>query len=276
MAAAIGCPPDSFLNASPSEHAAISAAAQRLGLETVLAMMQILDHTIARLRWSTYGRTLAELALVRIASLSDLENLADLVAELRNGATSPPSGSSSPAVAVTPSIAKKKDDLTPSGGRGWRAAEAPANSPATGASLRSGAPSGSGHPALSGGTPALNARQLWDQALSLVENMTADHARAASGVAIRAPDQLAVVFSAKYNFSKAFCEPRSRGETRRGRRISRRPAFSASFRACRRAFRRRDGGRAGGFAPATKGGVGSRDSAAAVGGEGSETFFRKR
>ncbi len=84
MAAAIGCPPDSFLNASPSEHAAISAAAERLGLETVLAMMQILDHTIARLRWSTYGRTLAELALVRIASLSDLENLADLVAELRN------------------------------------------------------------------------------------------------------------------------------------------------------------------------------------------------
>jgi DNA polymerase III subunit gamma/tau len=188
MAAAIGCPPDSFLNASPSEHAAISAAAERLGLATVLAMMQILDQTIARLRWSTYGRTLAELALVRIASLSDLENLADLVAELRNGMPSPPSGTSSPAVAVAPSGAKKKDDLTvavpPSGG---------------------GVPVSPGQPP-QGGTPTQTARQFWDQAISLVENLTADHARAASEVAIRAPDQLAVVFSAKYNFSKAFCE----------------------------------------------------------------------
>jgi hypothetical protein len=36
--------------------------------------------------------------------------------------------------------------------------------------------------------------------------MTADHARAAAEIAIRAPNQLAVIFSAKYNFSKAFCE----------------------------------------------------------------------
>jgi DNA polymerase-3 subunit gamma/tau len=207
MAAAIGCPPDSFLNASPSEHVAISGAAQRLGLETVLAMMQILDQTIARLRWSTYGRTLAELALVRIASLGDLDNLADLVAELRNGAPSSPAGSSGQAVGAPPSVTKKKGDLTTAsdpnrvavdGG----AAEAPVNSPATGASLRSSP----GHSPPSQDVTSVTARQLWDQAVSLVENMTADHARAASEVAIRAPDQLAVVFSAKYNFSKAFCE----------------------------------------------------------------------
>src|SRR5207244_827489 len=66
MAAEIGCSADNFLNAEPSEHAGIVAAAHRLGLETILAIMQILDHTLSRLRWNTYGRTLAELALVRI------------------------------------------------------------------------------------------------------------------------------------------------------------------------------------------------------------------
>jgi DNA polymerase-3 subunit gamma/tau len=181
MAAAIGCSADSFLNAAPSEHAGIVAAAERLGLETILAMMQILDHTLSRLRWNTYGRTLAELALVRIASLGDLDNLAELVAELRNGAPSSPA-----APTMSPSITKKKDELRvgvpPLGGSAPRPRECP------------------------DGTPTENARQLWDQAVSLVENMTADHARAAAEIAIRAPDQLAVIFSAKYNFSKAFCE----------------------------------------------------------------------
>jgi DNA polymerase III subunit gamma/tau len=179
MAAAIGCPPDSFLNASPSEHAGIADAAKRLGLETILAMMQILDQTISRLRWNTYGRTLAELALVRIASLGNLDNLADIVAELRNGV---PSGVSSKTTSQSPTIAKKKDELN------------------------IGVPATAGGQPHQGGTPTRNARQLWDQAVGLVENMTADHARAAAEIAIRAPNQLAVIFSAKYNFSKAFCE----------------------------------------------------------------------
>jgi hypothetical protein len=70
MAAAIGCPPDSFLNASPSEHAGIADAAKRLGLETILAMMQILDQTISRCGGTLWVRTLAELALVRIRALA--------------------------------------------------------------------------------------------------------------------------------------------------------------------------------------------------------------
>jgi DNA polymerase III subunit gamma/tau len=125
---------------------------------------------------------------VRIASLGDLDNLTDLVAELRNGTPPSPSGSPGPAVPAPAFAAKKKDDLMaevrPLGGRS----------------------TGADNLQPKGGTPTANARQLWDQAVSLVENMTADHARAASGIAIRAPDQLAVVFSAKYNFSKAFCE----------------------------------------------------------------------
>ena len=41
------------------------------GCETVLAIMQILDQTIARLRYSTHGRILAEMAVVRICRLDE-------------------------------------------------------------------------------------------------------------------------------------------------------------------------------------------------------------
>src|SRR6185312_1548386 len=69
MVAAAGCPAESLLYASSSERAAMVAAGKQLGLETVLAVMQILDHTISRLRYSTHGRILAELAIVRICNL---------------------------------------------------------------------------------------------------------------------------------------------------------------------------------------------------------------
>ncbi|HKD38166.1 MAG TPA: DNA polymerase III subunit gamma/tau, partial [Pirellulales bacterium] len=69
LAAAVGCSSDVFLHTAPSEQEAVMATAKWFGLETILAVMQILDHTLSRLRYSTHGRTLAELAIVRIAHL---------------------------------------------------------------------------------------------------------------------------------------------------------------------------------------------------------------
>ena len=51
-------------------------AGKRLGLPTILAAMQILDQTLARLRYSTQGRILAELALLRLCQLEELDELA--------------------------------------------------------------------------------------------------------------------------------------------------------------------------------------------------------
>ena len=51
-------------------------------------MVQILDQTAARLRVSLHGRTLVEMAIVRICQLEDLDDLASLVAELRGEAVS--------------------------------------------------------------------------------------------------------------------------------------------------------------------------------------------
>ncbi|HEY4234870.1 MAG TPA: DNA polymerase III subunit gamma/tau [Lacipirellulaceae bacterium] len=83
MAVAVGCPPQQMLYALPSQAEQVAKIGSELGLATILAMVQILDQTAARLRMSLHGRTLAELAIVRICVLENLDELAGLVAELR-------------------------------------------------------------------------------------------------------------------------------------------------------------------------------------------------
>lgn len=83
MAAAVGCRPEAFLYSSPTSNERVVEAGKLLGLETILAAMQILDQALGRLRYSTQGRILAELALVRICSLDDLEELSTLIASLQ-------------------------------------------------------------------------------------------------------------------------------------------------------------------------------------------------
>ncbi len=87
MAALVGCPADLMLHVSASDYSAAQALGDQLGLETLLAMAQILDQTLTRLRQSTHVRTLVEVALVRLCKLDDLDALPGLVAELRGQGT---------------------------------------------------------------------------------------------------------------------------------------------------------------------------------------------
>ena len=70
-------PPASATKSRPS--AGIGAS------KRCLAVVQILEQTLSRLRNSAQGRTLAEIALVRVASLENLEDISSLVAQLRAG-----------------------------------------------------------------------------------------------------------------------------------------------------------------------------------------------
>jgi DNA polymerase-3 subunit gamma/tau len=83
MAAAVGCPAEQMLYALPSQADEVAAVAKQLGLSTILAIGQVLDHTAARMRVSTHGRTLVEMAMVRICQLDELDDLASMIAELR-------------------------------------------------------------------------------------------------------------------------------------------------------------------------------------------------
>jgi DNA polymerase-3 subunit gamma/tau len=119
MALAAGCNPEQMLYALPSQGPEVAEIGRQLGLSTVLAISQILDQTSARMRVSMHGRTLVELAVVRICQLGELDDLAALVAELRgDGAaegTSPPGGSERPRITgvahtAAPAPAKKNDE----------------------------------------------------------------------------------------------------------------------------------------------------------------------
>jgi DNA polymerase III gamma/tau subunit len=71
-------------------------------------MVQILDQTAARLRTSLHGRTLIEMAVVRICEIENLDDLASLVAELRGQPVSV-----APARPASPAVAKKNIELKP-------------------------------------------------------------------------------------------------------------------------------------------------------------------
>ena len=90
MAAAVGCGTETMLYVSPGNFPQVRQCGQRLGLSAILAAMQILDQTLSRLRYSTQGRILTELALVRICQLEELEELPALIAELQAGIAAAP------------------------------------------------------------------------------------------------------------------------------------------------------------------------------------------
>ena len=113
MVAAVGAAADSFLYVTGAQQAEARSEAERLGIETILASMQIVDQALARLRYSVHGRTLAELALVRLCHLEDLDELAALVGQVRDGvplAAPTRSSTAPPRPSPGPSEAKKKAD----------------------------------------------------------------------------------------------------------------------------------------------------------------------
>lgn len=97
MAVAVGCPATQMRHALPAQHDAARALGERLGVATLLAAMQVLDHTAARMRVSVHERTLADMAIVRLANLEDLDDLAQSIADLKSGAPAAASPSRPPA-----------------------------------------------------------------------------------------------------------------------------------------------------------------------------------
>jgi DNA polymerase-3 subunit gamma/tau len=123
MLTAVGCPANQMLYALPSQAEEVAQIGRQLGIATVLAIGQILDHAAARMRVSMHGRTLVEMALVRICQLGELDDLATLIAELRGaaGETLAKSSAAEIRTAITsprtssavPATAKKNDETQP-------------------------------------------------------------------------------------------------------------------------------------------------------------------
>jgi DNA polymerase III gamma/tau subunit len=80
----------------------VKSMANAFGLHRILASLQILDQTHTKMRYSTQGRVLTELALVRIAHLDHFQMISVLLDRLREGNLPLPTTAS--AQPVVPSV----------------------------------------------------------------------------------------------------------------------------------------------------------------------------
>ena len=80
-----------LLYSEPGRFEQIRDVAKQLGIQRVLASMQILDHSHNRMRFSAHARTLLELALVRISHLGQMQTLAVLLDQMKSGHSLPKS-----------------------------------------------------------------------------------------------------------------------------------------------------------------------------------------
>jgi DNA polymerase-3 subunit gamma/tau len=113
MLASVGCEP-ALLSQSQGLGVDLQALGRQLGTATVLAMLQILDQSLSRMRVSGHATVLAEMAVVRLAALEDLESLSaaiDRLAAAEPAAAAQSSAGPRPA-AARPGPEKKTTDLT--------------------------------------------------------------------------------------------------------------------------------------------------------------------
>ena len=85
LTATVGCPPPMQRHTGESLHGELRELGQRWGLQTVLAIVGLIDQALDRIRHSLHGRVLLEATLVQICHLPDLQKVADLAASLSEG-----------------------------------------------------------------------------------------------------------------------------------------------------------------------------------------------
>jgi len=93
LVSSVGCGPEALL-AGDGCGVDLAALGRETGTETLLAMLQIVDQSLARMRQSTHATVLAEMAVVRLTSLEDLDSLVEVIDRVAAG--------------ESPSVAEKK------------------------------------------------------------------------------------------------------------------------------------------------------------------------
>ena len=85
MAAKAGCNPEVYLFASADDQTQLLELAAALEMPTLLQLLQILDRTLVSMRGTAHGRTLLEMAAVRICQLDHVSRISTLVHMLQSG-----------------------------------------------------------------------------------------------------------------------------------------------------------------------------------------------
>tara|TARA_R110002049_G_scaffold2750_4_gene21887 strand:+ start:28702 stop:30741 length:2040 start_codon:yes stop_codon:yes gene_type:complete len=110
MAVAVGSDASMLRHTSASLHGELQELAEQWGLQTVLAVVGMIDQTLVRIRHSVYARVLLEATVIQICNLPDLQKLSDLAAAAGSAASGRPAAAakSSP---TAPAGEKKKGNL---------------------------------------------------------------------------------------------------------------------------------------------------------------------
>jgi DNA polymerase-3 subunit gamma/tau len=170
----------------PARHReALAAQARGLSLDAVLAGLDVLAATRARLRGSSHGRTLVEMALVRLGRLRDLVAVSQVAQLLAQGTSGPggaaastrPSAAEAGATRALPPEAAKKKPPAADGGRA-------APTELTEATLP----------------------DVWAQTLSSLSGILAGELKKAEALAIAGPNALVLRFAAAYNQARDYCQ----------------------------------------------------------------------
>ena len=205
MVTACGATESTLLSVGTDQRPKLQQQASRWGLQTIVAAMQILADTKARMQRTTYGRALAELALVRISMLEDLDRLEDLVARLLGGATNPPPGSGRPVVASPAALpAEKKNDLTPP-------VRAKIDQPQEPRVVAQQSASVDSEPAQPEESPTIewkagSEKELHAAILGRLNDMIGTHLARVSRTAISGPTQLDFYFPSNYDLDRKLCD----------------------------------------------------------------------
>jgi DNA polymerase-3 subunit gamma/tau len=170
------------LSVPSRHHQTLAKHANSCGLDTILAGLDVLATTKARLRGSNHGRTLVEMALVRMSHLGDLVSLAQVTQWLGQVRSAPNQPSQPAPTAHLPELIKKKS-LPPAP----EAVEQQPQRPLTEETMP----------------------QLWPKILSKVGSLLARDLEKANLPAIFGPNTLVIRFPSIYNQAGEHCQATS-------------------------------------------------------------------
>ena len=196
LLASVGCDP-AMLTLSSGLGVDLAALGRTLGTATLLAMLQILDQSLSRMRTSGHAPLLAEMAVIRLATLEDLESVSAAVDRLAS------------ATAVAPPAPQKKTtELTAPAAEPSRSDSAAAAPPANVSPVEPVTDRGVGDEPASGGDEPrtdlpLDPLAAWQAAATAVGGLAGDCATEATGATWR-DGQLEITLPAQAATAAAF------------------------------------------------------------------------
>lgn len=173
-----------------------------LGADTVLAMMQVIDHSLSRMRTAGHAAVLAEMAVVRLASMERMESLAEVLARVASGqVVAAPQPTTPPAANAREKKTTERTDVAAHAANAAPAAAVPqADAAPAEAATADSAPEPKGGakavkavPQVDASTPPL---EVWHQVGEQVGGMAAGFISEATSAAWHEDDGIEITFPA--------------------------------------------------------------------------------